>query len=280
MAGVNGEGLRYYPMAENGTRGFDLATPMKAYQDHQKDLQAQKLAEQAMALRQQGQSEDMRRGQVADQQRAIGMQRDEAHTNHRDALYDKQEERRQGEVLFNRQKLTKAEHERLIHDLYFPPGEPGTPEYVARQEYAAAALQRAGYRPPEPILEDAPTAPGPAAAPGGPAPSAVSRKPMAPQDAALSGELDKIDATYSKGLGVAPGLSGMPYAQAKAAADASGALGVKQVGKDLWLPISKEESAAANASNDAAPGYIPGRSAVAKSNAMLDPGDPYNQLVK
>jgi hypothetical protein len=164
---------------------------------------AQEEAKKAMALRQQAQEEDMRRGQVADEQRAIGMQRDEAHTNHRDALYDKQEERRQGEVLFNRQKLTKAEHEQLIHDLYFPPGEPGTPEYVARQEYAAAALQRAGYQPPEPILEDAPAAPGPAAAPAAPA---APPKPMSPKDAALNGQLDGIDATYSKGLGVKPGF--------------------------------------------------------------------------
>ncbi len=257
MAGVNGEGLRYYPMAENGTRGFDLAAPMKAYQDHQKDLQAQKLAEQAMALRQKGQSEDMRRGQVADQQRAIGMQRDEAHTNHRDALYDKQEERRQGEVLFNRQKLTKAEHEQLIHDLYFPPGEPGTPEYVARQEYAAAALQRAGYRPPEPILEDAPAAPGPAE------PAAPAR-PMGPKDAALNAQLDGIDKTYSKGLGVAPGAGTKDAALSgqldNIDATYSKGLGVK-------------------------PGFIAGRpparaprAEVAKSDAMLDPADPYNKL--
>lgn len=237
MQTYNPERLRYLPQQEPFNKHLDA--PGAAYAEHMKDVEAKRQAEQVMAMRQAAQEEDMRRGQVADEQRAIGMNRDEAHAQSRDELYGRQEERRQGEALFNRQKLTKAEHEQLIHDLYFPPGTPGTPEYVARQEYAAAALQRAGYQPPEPILEDAPAAPGATAAPAMPAAPAAPPKPMTPKDKVLSGQLDNIDATYSKGLGVKPGfIAGRPSA-----------------------PTAQ-------------------RPEVAKSNAMLDPDDPYNKLVR
>lgn len=273
--------LRYYPMSEYSQKGFDLATPMKAYQDHQRDLQTQKLAEQAMQLRQQEATRAASNDDIANRQRAIGMQREEAHTNRRDDLYAKQEDRRQGEVLFNRHKLTSAEHEQLIHDLYFPPGEPGTPEYVARQQYAAAALQRAGYMPPEPITEDEyPAAVGsPPGQPGAPAevrdptlggtllPDDAGARAPSQADAQLSGQLDDIDKTYSKGLGARPASGVRADAALNGQLDSidqkySKGLGVQP---GVGMPASGGR-------------YLPGKNVVAKSNAMLDPGDPYNRL--
>lgn len=108
------------------------------------------------------------------------------------------------------------------------------------------------------------------------------KKPVSGKAAdSLSAQLDSADATYSKGLGVAPGLA-MTRQQATAAADANGALGVEQV-PGGWQPIPKAESDRDN--NDpsiATPPRrpLPGETpfSVTKSNQFLSQDDPYNSI--
>lgn len=274
MIRYENEPLMYRPEREPFNAHLDR--PAEVMRQHMLDQQAKEQADRVMAQR--DMELQMRAGSEASAQgqRAREFDASERHGQRRDDLYDRQEERRNREVVLDRNKLTDQEHEKLIHQLFYGATEP-------EQRYAAAELARHGFMPPEPLYDEPPGAmPSAAPAPQGAPPA--SAKPMGKGDAALSSQLDNIDATYSKGLGAKPGL-GMPYKQAKAQADATGALGVKQVGRDLWLPISQEESDAANAENDAAtprflPGQNPMRARAVKSDQMLSADDPLNQIVK
>lgn len=135
------------------------------------------------------------------------------------------------------------------------------------------------------------------AATGGAVRSAMGGSPAAqsaprtssPGDVALSSQLDQADQKYTQGLsGGQP--TAMPYEQAMAMANRTGALGIKQV-PGGWAPIPPGEE---GDNSDTPPrpvdqianpyrSLVPGRamrSQVAQSDAMLSPGDPLNKIVQ
>lgn len=204
--------LQYLP--ERNEPGIDFAGPMQAYQAHQKDLRAQEEAKQMMALRQreQGFREDQGAQEMA--MRGRDIDRGEQHQNRRDALAEKEEGRRASSVVFDRKRLEHEDIEKWAHLMAYG----STP---AEREYAASMLKGMYGLQVEPLLPEEPAASA-QTTPARPAQNdptlggtlqADDAQPMGhvgaskPGDAALSSELDNIDQTYSKGLGVAPGAA-------------------------------------------------------------------------
>lgn len=227
--------LMYRPQREGYTP--DLAGIADTWRRGQLDQQAKQQAEQAIAQRDRELAMHERSGNRADTRAEHQTANDERHANSRDALYAQEEERRNREVVLDRKRLMQADHEKLLHQLFYA----ATPEEA---QYAAAELKRNGYEA-TPMHGDSTTpartqpsaVPTPEAPPddptlgGTPLPpdqnGSMGRSPMRPpaprrpgEDAALSNELDSIDQTYSKGLGVAPKLPGS-YSPLRARAVAS-----------------------------------------------------------
>ena len=208
MLEYNPEHLRYLPQQAPFDKHLDA--PGSVYAEHQKDLVAQQQARELMAMKQQAQAEDIRHSQVGDQQHAIGMQREEGHANRRDTVAEQEAARRENQVAFDRQRLEHSDIEKWANLMAYGK----TPE---EQQYAASMLQALHGKKTRQLFEK-PTPVAPVAPPvevkdptlGGTI-EAVDGQPMGhvkPPTAAdnkLSGELDGIDQTYSKKLGVAPG---------------------------------------------------------------------------
>ena len=245
MAQYNPEHLRYLPQQDPFNKHLDA--PGNAYAEHMKDVEAQRQAREAMALRQQQQEHNIENDDITNRPHAIGMQRDEAHTNRRDSAYEREVASRESQVAFDRARLKHADIEKWANLMAYGK----TPE---EKEYAASMLQALHGKKTRQLFDEVqPEAPvgAPEEAPvevrdptlGGTIDPMDGRamghvKPPTAADAKLSSQLDGIDQTYSKGLGAKPGfIPGRPATPA-----------------------------------------VP-RAEVAKSNAMLDPADPYNQLV-
>jgi hypothetical protein len=197
MQSYNPERLRYMPQQAPFDKRLD--SPGETYAAHVKDQHAQRQADELLAMRQQAQEAELANAEVSQRQKAIGMQRDERHQNSRDDLYNRQEDRRENSMVLDRQRVEDADTERLLHALYY-----GNTEQ--EQKYAAMLLQKKGYMPPEPLHDEsmAPVAPGTPQAP--PAPPAPKTHVSVGQASSLDKQLDGIDAQYSKGLGVQPGI--------------------------------------------------------------------------
>lgn len=198
MQSYNPERLRYMPQQAPFDKHLD--SPGETYAAHVKDQHAQRQADELLAMRQQAQEAELANAEVSQRQKAIGMQRDERHQNSRDDLYNRQEDRRENSMVLDRQRVEDADTERLLHALYY-----GNTEQ--EQKYAAMLLQKKGYMPPEPLHDETSAPPAAVAPPAPPAPAAAPNTHVtAGQASALSNQLDSIDQTYSKGLGVQPGI--------------------------------------------------------------------------
>ena len=195
------------------------------------------------------------RERIAERDRVMAGTRADLRERERNATYDKGQQRLQEEAIFNRKKMLQQEHEALIRELYEAINSPGQDAVTRQNRIKAAqdALARAGYgvavnedTPNGPTLPPPVVEPPVAAAPAAPVVPAPPPKPSAPQHVtpkqanSLSSQLDAADKAYSKGLGVAPWLPGR-----------------SPVGASRALPPS-----------------------VVKSDAMLSPDDPYNEIIK
>lgn len=297
--------VEYFRGADHSKELYDQMTAPIERQRLQQESDRQNAYRNASLARETARDTNAdQRDRVSQEQRAREMLMQDRRAGQREDLYSLQEKRRQEEAMFNRTKLHQGEHEALIKDLYDAINSPGQDPLTRQNRILAAqdALKRQGYS--TAVNENTPG--GPTLPPAMPAPAVAEPVP------------DNLDETVPKkgvgwmaGQSSTPPLPGTDYKSALNAADAQGALGVNQVGKDRWSPISKEESARDNASNAAAgkseklsgeldaidnkyskglgvaPGLLPGRSPVgrvspqvAQADAMLDPADPYNKLVQ
>lgn len=196
------------------------------------------------------------RASVEQEQRARGMLMDQQRGQRRDAMEAGMEDRRQQEAVFNRKRIESADMERLLHQAHFgvTPEEKADAEWALRNQYGVTVedMYDADGGGDHVAPQAQPVTQQVAPVTIAPAP----RKPMTASDQKLSGQLDQIDKTYTTALS---GQSGMPYEQAMAQADASGARGVKQVGKDLWAPLTKADDAEADRGNSAPAPLLPGQ---------------------
>lgn len=208
----------------------------------------------------------------------LGLQSRQVATSERRAdryadMTNRQENRREAQAQFERQKLADAQHESLLHDLYAAT----TANDPRAIQYAIDALHRAGYQTEQmehvadpqvspasvgsgfngydPTLGGTLLGDNESAEPRpdneraeGEKPPLPGQNPMAKKkaDAKLSSELDAAEQKYIGGL-----QGPMSYEQAMAQANRSGARGVKQVSGG-WAPITPAEDTEADRSNAAA----------------------------
>lgn len=251
---VNPYRLQYIPAPDNSEMQYKMFTEPLRMRQQGRENDFRMRSEQRQETRDTNADE---RDRVSQEQRARQMLMENQRSGQREDLYAKQEERRNRAATLDQSRLTDAEHEKLIHALFYAQ----TPE---EQHYAAQELMRHGYHV-EPLEgASAPTAP----APPSPAPIAPPKAPMSPQDAATSSALDQAEADIMPKL-TGHGGKGSPAGDAAL----SGQLD----------QIDQKYSAGLGVPPGGLPGSAMGRRpspGVARSNAMLSPDDPYNRLAQ
>lgn len=215
------------------------------------------------------------RDRVSQEQHARQLLMANERDKEREGLYGRQEERRQEQAMFERNRLLKQEHEALIAELWHAINDPGQDSVTRQNRIRAAqdALHREGYG--TQAVEQGPGAQQQSlqAAPARAAPAERPAAPMSKQDQATSSALDQADAFYSKGLGAAPSKPAKP---------------ARSKGTDANLDSQLNDIDKRYSEGLGVKPWLPGQSAVphraspdvARSDAMLSEDDPYNQLVR
>ena len=258
--------------------GQSVADAAKNFSENRRANEDMELRKQELARAGTRDANTDQRDRIAQEQRARELLMQDKRQGQREDLYALQENRHQEQGMFDRKQLMRQQHEALIHELYGSLNDQGQEPMAQQNRVKAAmeALKREGYGATQ--VEDTPAGPTapPAIPAAAPAPAAPQR-PMGRADQATSNALDQADQSYSKGLGVAPGLPGAgptaPKARPKSTkADNATSRQLDDIDKRYMGALQPQTP------------YLPGRSPiapqVAQSNAMLDPADPYNQIVK
>jgi hypothetical protein len=268
MSEVNPYRLQYIPQQDHSAELYaQMRAPLADIQQRKENEFKAREADRS-DRRDQNTNE---RDRIAERDRVIAGNRADLRERERNATYDRGQQRLQEQGMFERKRLLQQEHEALVQGLYSALNDPGQDPVAKQNRIKAAqeALHRAGY----PTIEDEDTPSGPTL------PPAIAA-PEAPYDSTLGGEFLPAEddgtaaASMGKGGGAKPVAKIKPVT-GKAAATLSSQLDAadqkysKGLGAAPWLP-----------------GQSPvGRSraptpTVVQSDAMLDPADPYNNLVK
>lgn len=259
----------------------DYATDVLGYANsrHDKSFE-QDMEKQRLAREVSRDTNADERDRVSQAQRARQMISEDKRAGQREDLYATQEQRRQADAIFNRNKMLQQEHEALIQELYQAINTPGQDALTRQNRIKAAqdALKRAGYG--VNVNEDTPNGPTlpppvldaqPQAAPAPP----TEKQHLSPKEtASTSSALDKASSSYLGKL--APkGSSTNPKPKAKPS------------GQDASLNRQLDEADQTYSKGLGVTPWLPGQSAtgrvspqVTKSDMMLSPDDPYNDIVK